>query len=55
VCSVPAAIAPGVTNPVWLSNVDATNEAAGIECHQLPSTVAGPAGRIARRLAKLVG
>jgi hypothetical protein len=40
---------------VWLSNVDATNAGAGIECHHLPSQLAGPATRVARRLAKLVG
>jgi len=52
---VPAAIAPGVTNPIWISDSDATSEAHGIVCNRIPSELANPAAAIARRLKRLVG
>jgi len=52
---VPAAIAPGVTNPIWISDVDATSSEFGISCTRIPDSIAGPASAVAKRLKRLFG
>jgi len=53
-CSVDAVPVTSVFPAVWVSDVDATDEAAGIHCGPIPFDLTSRAFRIARSITTLL-
>jgi len=53
-CSVDAIPVTGPFPAVWVSDVDATDPAAGIHCGPIPTPLGHAAAAIAKRLLRIV-